>query len=72
MDLDLLLFDDEIHEEDDLTLPHAEMARRAFVLVPLCEIEPDVADPRTGRPYRDSLRECARTDAVRRLRRPGS
>jgi 2-amino-4-hydroxy-6-hydroxymethyldihydropteridine diphosphokinase len=38
VDLDLLLYGQEIIREDDLTVPHPEMHRRLFVLEPLCEI----------------------------------
>lgn len=40
IDLDLLLYDDEIMESELLTIPHPRMADRAFVLVPLAEIAP--------------------------------
>ena len=44
IDLDLLLFGDEVIAEDDLKVPHPEMWSRAFVIVPLAEIAPDLAD----------------------------
>ncbi|CAM3490917.1 2-amino-4-hydroxy-6-hydroxymethyldihydropteridine diphosphokinase [Halomonas lysinitropha] len=40
LDLDLLLFDDYRVTLPRLTLPHPEMVRRAFVLVPLAELAP--------------------------------
>ncbi|WP_372613580.1 2-amino-4-hydroxy-6-hydroxymethyldihydropteridine diphosphokinase [Halomonas sp.] len=45
LDLDLLLFDQECLSVPRLTLPHPEMARRAFVLVPLAEMAPDLRLP---------------------------
>ncbi|MGH2447312.1 MAG: 2-amino-4-hydroxy-6-hydroxymethyldihydropteridine diphosphokinase [Chloroflexota bacterium] len=45
IDLDILFFDDEVIESEELTVPHAELDRRAFVLVPLAEIAPDVIHP---------------------------
>ncbi len=48
IDLDLLLYGDEVIEEDDLRLPHPEMIRRAFVLVPLVELDPLLVHPGTG------------------------
>jgi 2-amino-4-hydroxy-6-hydroxymethyldihydropteridine diphosphokinase len=45
LDLDLLLFDQERLSLPRLTLPHPEMARRAFVLVPLAEVAPDLRLP---------------------------
>ena len=43
LDLDLLLYADQSVALPQLTLPHPRMAQRAFVLVPLAEIAPDVA-----------------------------
>jgi len=40
IDLDLLLYDGVVMSGPDLTLPHPEMHRRAFVLIPLAEIAP--------------------------------
>jgi 2-amino-4-hydroxy-6-hydroxymethyldihydropteridine diphosphokinase len=48
IDLDLLLYGDEIVEEPSLRVPHPEIARRAFVLVPLVELEPLLVHPATG------------------------
>ena len=48
LDLDLLLHGDTILNEPDLKLPHPRMHRRAFVLVPLAEIAPEVVIPGLG------------------------
>lgn len=42
LDLDILLFDDEIIHSSTLTVPHPRMAERAFVLIPLHEIAPEL------------------------------
>ena len=49
IDLDLLLFDEERWDTPHLALPHPRMLERAFVLVPLRDIEPDLilSDGRT-------------------------
>lgn len=43
-DLDILLFNDENMETEKLTVPHPRMHERAFVLVPLLEVDPELAD----------------------------
>lgn len=45
LDLDLLLFDQEVVQTSSLTLPHPRLHERAFVLVPLTEIAPDLIVP---------------------------
>lgn len=45
IDLDLLLFGDVVMDTDMLTLPHPRMLKRAFVLVPLLELTPDLVMP---------------------------
>ena len=49
LDLDLLLFGEELVSEPDLTVPHPRMHERAFVLLPLLEIAPDAAIPGRGK-----------------------
>lgn len=48
IDLDLLLYGDLVIEEPDLVVPHPEMLRRSFVLVPLVELDPMLVHPVTG------------------------
>jgi 2-amino-4-hydroxy-6-hydroxymethyldihydropteridine diphosphokinase len=45
LDLDLLLYDDEIIREPGLEVPHPRMHERRFVLEPLTEIAPDARHP---------------------------
>ncbi len=59
IDLDLLLFDDEIHSTAELTVPHPMMHERKFVLEPLVEIDPDVVHPAMDRTARDLLGDLA-------------
>ena len=48
IDLDLLLYGDEVVDEDDLQVPHPLMTQRSFVMVPLVEIEPLLVHPVTN------------------------
>ena len=45
LDLDLLLYDNECMQDDRLTLPHPRLHERAFVLVPLADIAPQLTLP---------------------------
>jgi len=55
LDLDLLLYADEIIREPDLTVPHPWLAKRRFVLEPLAELCPDRSVPGQARTVRDLL-----------------
>ena len=49
LDLDLLLYGDQIIVTPDLTVPHPRMHERAFVLLPLQELAPDLEIPMQGK-----------------------
>lgn len=49
LDLDLLLYGDQVIDTPDLTVPHPRMHERAFVLAPLLELDPHIAIPGRGR-----------------------
>lgn len=50
IDLDILAYDDVTIDEPELTLPHAQLRNRAFVLVPLAEIDPGYESARDALP----------------------
>jgi len=56
IDVDILLFGNEIRYEPHLRLPHPELLNRAFVLVPLAEIAPRLIHP-SGKSILQLLRE---------------
>ncbi len=45
IDLDILLFGDQVVATDELTIPHPLMHERHFVLAPLCSIAPEATHP---------------------------
>lgn len=49
IDLDLLLYGDEVVDEPGLTVPHPRLHERAFALEPLAELAPGVVVPGRGR-----------------------
>lgn len=48
LDIDVLLYGGRVVHEEGLDIPHPRMHERAFVLVPLLELDPAVEDPRSG------------------------
>ena len=59
LDLDIVLYGDCVVHDPGLTIPHARMLERAFVMVPLAEVAPDMTVPGHG-----TVRElAARVDA---------
>ena len=50
LDLDILLYGAEVIEEDGLTVPHPKLHERAFVLIPLLEVSPDLRHPALATP----------------------
>jgi 2-amino-4-hydroxy-6-hydroxymethyldihydropteridine diphosphokinase len=48
IDLDLLLYDERVIDEPDLTVPHPRLHERAFVLEPLRDVAPDLVHPVLG------------------------
>ncbi len=66
LDLDLLLYDDQVMQTPELTLPHPRMHERGFVLFPLAEIDPDLDIPGRGR-VGELLQRCL-NQGVEKLR----
>jgi len=58
LDLDLLLYDDRVIADPQLTVPHPRLHKRAFALAPLVEIAPACVVPGHG-PARALLEGCA-------------
>lgn len=69
LDLDLLIYDDVEISSEELTVPHRRLADRAFVLVPLAEIAPEVVVPGIGKDVATLASELG--DRVRDVRRIG-
>lgn len=53
LDIDILLYSDNIIETDNLSIPHPRMQERAFVLIPLNDIASDKKDPRLNQKIYD-------------------
>ncbi len=66
IDIDILLYDELQVEQETLTIPHPRMHERAFVLVPLAEISPNVLDPISGKTAQE-LANALPHDGVKKL-----
>jgi 2-amino-4-hydroxy-6-hydroxymethyldihydropteridine diphosphokinase len=64
IDLDILLFGNRIIENDSLSVPHPMMHERRFVLIPLCEIAPDLVHPILEKSIKTLLSECQDKSSV--------
>lgn len=78
IDLDILLYGDRIllcgdqtSAEDNLAIPHPEMSKRAFVLVPLAEIAPNARHPASGLTAREMSAGIGR-EGVRKYEAPAT
>lgn len=55
IDLDILLFGDAIIDEESLTVPHPELHRRRFAIMPCIEIEREIIHPSYNKPLKEFL-----------------
>jgi 2-amino-4-hydroxy-6-hydroxymethyldihydropteridine diphosphokinase len=65
IDLDLLLYGEELVNNHRLTLPHPQLHRRRFVLVPLTELCPNLEHPVIHRTIAELLRETTDRSKVK-------
>jgi 2-amino-4-hydroxy-6-hydroxymethyldihydropteridine diphosphokinase len=64
IDLDILLFGQEIIHEENLKVPHPFMHLRRFVLEPLVQLVPDLIHPSLGMSIKALLRRLPEDDQV--------
>ena len=62
LDLDIIFYDHEIIDDDDLIVPHTDMHNRSFVLIPAAELMPDYRHPVLGMTTAQLLRRLEEND----------
>ena len=67
IDIDILFFENEIHDLRFLKIPHPEIQNRRFVLVPLGEIDPGLQHPVLKKSIAQLLEECPDNLEVKKI-----
>jgi len=69
VDIDILFYGDRVINLPDLTIPHPRLVERAFVLVPLAEIAPDLVHPVSSRTVKEMLESLGSLEGVTRWKK---
>ena len=64
IDIDILFIDDLVIESENLCIPHELIAKRKFVLQPMCEIAPGFIHPKLNKNISQLLEECIDEEKV--------
>ena len=67
IDIDILLYDEQVIETPELVIPHPKMTERAFVLVPLDEIASDLVHPVSSKTIKELLQSVTEKQGVLKL-----
>lgn len=67
IDLDIIFYGNMIMETPELTIPHPRLEERAFVLIPLLEIAPDLSHPVSGESIKDLAARVQGREGVKRI-----
>ena len=67
IDIDVLFYDEQIIETPELVIPHPKLTERAFVLIPLAQIAPDLVHPVNSKTVRELLEGLTEVQGVFKL-----
>ena len=65
IDIDIIFYDDLIIESEELSIPHTDLTNRAFVLLPVIELNPSIIHPKTKKLLKDYLDTSKENDILR-------
>lgn len=68
IDIDILLYNDLIVNEESLKIPHPLFQERKFVLVPICELVPEMIHPVFKKTFAELLELCKDKSAVKKIK----
>jgi 2-amino-4-hydroxy-6-hydroxymethyldihydropteridine diphosphokinase len=68
IDIDILFFNDDIINKENLIIPHPEISNRRFVLTPLNELSPELIHPALNKSINELLSTCKDTLSVKPLK----
>ena len=72
IDIDILFYSNLVVQTKTLTIPHPEIQKRRFTLIPLKEIRPELIHPVLNKTVSELLQECADTSEVSLVKTTGS
>ena len=67
IDIDILLLENQVVDEPNLKIPHERLHERAFVLIPLAELAPELIHPLLGIPIANLARKVNGLDGINQL-----
>ncbi len=67
IDLDIIFYGNMIMQTPELTIPHPRLEERAFVLIPLLEIAPDLSHPVSGESIKDLAARVQGREGVKKI-----
>lgn len=70
IDIDILIYGKRVINRPDLIIPHPLIQERKFVLVPLCELAPELVHPVINKTFAELLRECRDERNIKKIDPP--